>query len=125
MWLNVERVKRLAEVTARPGQAAFRRRVLSAYGSRCFITGTAFPEVLQAAHIRPVSSQGSDHEQNGVCLRTDIHDLFDARHIRIDAAGNLVLSEALAASGAYALPTTVTWPTFVHPDNIEFRWKFL
>lgn len=121
----VERVKRLLEVTARPGQAGFRKNVLAAYGSKCFLTGTSFPQVLQAAHIRPVSSQGSDLEQNGVCLRTDIHDLFDAGHIRIDAAGNVVLSEALASSGAYTLPTAVTWPAFVHADNVDFRWKYL
>lgn len=120
-----ERHRRLVEVTARPAQAAFRRKVLAAYGSRCFLTGTSFPHVLQAAHIRPVNSQGSDLEQNGVCLRSDIHELFDAGHIRIDTVGNVRMSEALAANGAYTLPATVTWPKFVHPDNIRFRWEYL
>ena len=121
----VERAKRLVEVTARPGQRSFRKKVMAAYGSTCFLTGTSFVEVLQAAHIRPVKSRGSDQANNGVCLRTDIHDLFDAGHIRIDPDGNVHLSEALAASGAYALPARVTWPAVVHPDNLDFRWKYL
>lgn len=121
----VERSRRTVEVIARPGQTAFRRRVLAAYGRTCFLTGTAFEDVLEAAHIRPVKARGSDLAANGICLRSDMHGLFDAGHIRIDPAGAVMQSEALVASAAYALPRRVAWPAFLDPANIGYRWDYL
>ncbi len=42
----------------RLGQQSFQAVVLSAYHRRCAISGTHIPHVLQAAHIRPVTSGG-------------------------------------------------------------------
>ena len=62
----------------RKGQAAFRQRVLAAYAGRCCVTGESSVEVLDAAHIQPYVNRNSNHVQNGLCLRTDFHKLFDA-----------------------------------------------
>lgn len=119
-----QRRRVLAMQTYRPGQAAFRRDVM-AVADRCLLSGETFLPALQAAHIRPVASQGPDHVSNGIALRSDLHVLFDSNHIRIGPTGVLAFSEALtavAASGYLALPPAVTWPG--HVDMGHVRWRF-
>lgn len=61
---------------------AFRRKVREAYGYRCAMSGLMLrngggrPEV-QAAHIRPIESQGSDSVRNGLALSGTLHWMFD------------------------------------------------
>lgn len=61
---------------------AFRRKVREAYKNSCafsglnLINGGGRPEV-QAAHIRPVASQGTDSVRNGLALTGTLHWLFD------------------------------------------------
>ncbi|MGJ8545064.1 MAG: HNH endonuclease [Sulfitobacter sp.] len=63
-------------------EVAFRRKVREAYGFRCAFSGLRLrngggrPEV-QAAHIRPVSAQGSDSVRNGLALSGTLHWMFD------------------------------------------------
>ena len=40
--------------------------------------------VLEAAHIRPYANGGTHEIANGLCLRTDLHRLFDRGYIGID-----------------------------------------
>ena len=70
-------------LTSRPYRdVAFRRRVREAYGHRCAMSGLSLrngggrPEV-QAAHIRPVASGGSDSPRNGLALSGTLHWMFD------------------------------------------------
>jgi putative restriction endonuclease len=83
---------RSQRVRNRTGQAAFRQRVLAAYGYKCCVTGESSLEVLDAAHIQPYVNRNSDHVQNGLCLRTDFHKLFDAGLITLDDEGRIVVS---------------------------------
>lgn len=46
-------------VPVRLGQGAFKAMVQEAYGRRCAVTGDKIVPVLQAAHIRPVTSAGA------------------------------------------------------------------
>lgn len=69
---------RTAEVHMRHAQQAFRKKVLTAYGSACAVTGSNEVKVLDAAHIQPYDGPLSDRISNGICLRADIHKLFDA-----------------------------------------------
>lgn len=61
---------------------AFRRKVREAYQNTCafsglrLINGGGRPEV-QAAHIRPVASHGTDSVRNGLALTGTLHWLFD------------------------------------------------
>lgn len=71
------REKALAQVARRRGQAAFRAALLEAYGGKCCITGCALKGTLEAAHIAPYLGEHSQHVQNGLLLRADIHTLFD------------------------------------------------
>jgi len=65
------------DVTLRPGQGRFREIMLYVYGGCCCVTGCAVPAVLEAAHIDPFKGRHSDHPQNGLLLRRDLHSLFD------------------------------------------------
>lgn len=82
-----ERVK-IPDATypCRDGQTVFRSIILAAYG-RCVITGCDVEPVLQAAHIIPYVDARSNIVSNGLCLRADIHALYDRNLIRIGADG--------------------------------------
>ena len=69
---------RTAEVQLRHSQQVFRKMVLVAYGGTCAVTGSSEVKVLDAAHIQPYAGPLSDRISNGICLRTDVHKLFDA-----------------------------------------------
>jgi putative restriction endonuclease len=77
------RVRETASVPYREGQGAFRLRVLDAYGRRCAVTGERSLPVLDAAHIQRYLGPESNHVQNGLSLRTDIHRLYDAGYVTV------------------------------------------
>jgi hypothetical protein len=56
--------------------------LIAQYGGRCVVTRTSIVEVLEAAHIRPFSCKGTEDVDNGLLLRVDIHNLFDADLVR-------------------------------------------
>lgn len=73
----------LERLTRRPYRdVAFRRQVRVAYDYRCAMSGLRLrngggrPEV-QAAHILPVESSGSDSVRNGLALSGTLHWMFD------------------------------------------------
>lgn len=84
----------------REGQGHFRSEILDAY-KRCAVSGTRIPEVLEAAHIIPYVDERSNKIENGLCLRADIHRLFDKGLIAIGADYIVHLHELLAHT-AYA-----------------------
>lgn len=88
-------------VALRPEQAAFRRLVLEAYGRRCAFLGTRAVEALDAAHIQPYCGLASNHVQNGIPLRKDLHALFDAGLLAVDEDYKILVSSSLAAHHPY------------------------
>lgn len=121
----VERQRAMRPVLQRPLQARFRRDVMEAYRSECLITHERIPETLEAAHIIPVEYRGADGVGNGVCLRSDIHSLFDTGHLRINPQGQLVCSDAMRASVNYNnLPPQVQVPRFVLQEALDWRWRY-
>lgn len=122
----IERQRTITKVLARSGQSKFRSKIMAAYASRCFLTGEVIPEVLEAAHIVPVSNNGADEENNGFCLRVDIHRLYDSGNLRIRPNGSIMLSDGVANSQNYAgLPAKVAFPPFVNPANVVWRDSYL
>jgi hypothetical protein len=96
------RIKVLAEVARRQGQASFRAALMEAYEGRCAITGTSVVDVLQAAHITPYLGPATNHVSNGLLLRADVHTLFDLALIRIHP-------ESLRVSVSPVLSDTDYW----------------
>ncbi|XIA63346.1 HNH endonuclease [Bradyrhizobium sp. TZ2] len=79
-----QRQTEIAEVVRRRGQAKFRKNLLDAYKTKCAITGCDAAEALEAAHIAPYRGDHTDHIQNGLLLRADVHSLFDLGLISIN-----------------------------------------
>jgi putative restriction endonuclease len=71
-------------IMPRLGQGAFRVLVTDAYNRRCAMTQERTLPVLEAAHIRRYSAGGTHELANGLCLRTDLHKLFDKGYIAVD-----------------------------------------
>ena len=122
---NVERKRVSREVLERPYQNIFRKNILSVYGSSCIITGVTIENVLEAAHIKPVEYKGDDSHSNGLCLRSDIHQLFDSNNLRILPSGEIILSEASSSKNNYGnLPRQIEIPNFVNKDFLDWRVKY-
>lgn len=73
----------LAQTKHRLGQGCFRIEVTESYNRQCAISGEKTLPVLQAAHILPFSKKGPNAVNNGLLLRSDIHELFDIGYITI------------------------------------------
>ncbi len=84
-----------ALVRPRLGQGAFRVAVLDAYGRACAVSTEHSLPVLEAAHIRGYADGGSHEVTNGICLRSDIHRLFDAGYVTVDDEDRFVVSRRL------------------------------
>jgi hypothetical protein len=122
---NVERKRISREVLERPYQNVFRKNILSVFGSSCIVTGVSIENVLEAAHIKPVEYKGDDTHHNGLCLRSDMHQLFDSNNLRILPSGELILSEAASTKNNYAsLPRQIDIPNFVNKEFLDWRIKY-
>jgi len=79
-------IEREVMVKIRVNQGFFRNRVLSAYQSRCCVTGLGTPALLVASHIVPWSEEVKHrlNPRNGLCLNA-LHDrAFDRRLMWVD-----------------------------------------
>jgi putative restriction endonuclease len=125
--LVAERATRLVLAVER--NAAFRRLVMLAYTYRWSITGFGIGDLplgratrlIDAAHIRPVSHDGSDSVTNGLALTPTLHRLFDEGLFTIrEQRGGLVV-----VTSPKLEPTMVTSPdgSFRLPlrDGLEVR----
>jgi len=122
----IERTRTTTSIVHRPNQAKFRRQVLSQGNGRCILTGESTPEVIEAAHIIPVSHGGSDDPENGFCMRVDIHRLFDGGKIRIQSDGQVTLNPRLNGTPSYTeLPLQIAFPQSVNLINVEWRSRYL
>lgn len=95
------RAKSIAVVARRRGQASFRASLLEVYDGKCCVTGCDLKDVLEAAHITPYLGDQSNHIQNGLLLRTDIHTLYDLGLVAINADNEVVLAPKVASSPHY------------------------
>jgi len=127
------RQKAIAEVVRRRGQAKFRKSLLDAYGAKCAITACDAVEALEAAHIAPYRGDHSDHVQNGLLLRADIHSLFDLGLLSVNPATRKVIIAKGLLGTAYSnlagspllLPKDQKhWPSHTALQN-HFEWSNL
>lgn len=77
------RVFVLRQIARRRNQR-FRAKLRNRYGDQCMVTGCRIPSILEAAHIDPYQGDETDHLDNGLLLRADIHTLIDLDLIGID-----------------------------------------
>ena len=79
----------------RLGQGTFRLRLLRAYDGQCAVTGEHAVPVLEAAHIQPYLGPASNHPQNGMVLRSDLHRLYDKGYVTVTPEQRLEVSSRL------------------------------
>lgn len=127
------RAKTVAVVTRRRGQAKFRASLLEAYDARCCITGCDLKDVLEAAHITPYLGENSNHVQNGLLLRSDIHTLFDLGLLAINDCYEVILARQVILSPQYetllghkvSLPQRLAWRPSHDALQIHREWAKL
>ena len=90
---------------------------------RCVITNVTLPEVLEAAHIVPFKYHGEDTVANGLCMRMDIHQLFDSGHLRISVAGDVFLTDRARMDYGALIPPSIRFPAVVNLDFVRWRWE--
>lgn len=95
------RVRTVRQIAKRRGQASFRAALLEAYNGHCCMTGCDLPDALEAAHIMPYRGPHSNHPQNGLLLRSDVHTLFDLGLIAVGDEYELLLADKVAESEPY------------------------
>ena len=83
---NVERRRQIAtgEYTRKVRDPRFRKVVFAAHGRKCQCCDMSIPELIEAAHIRPVEADGNDHPSNGIPLCPTHHTAFDLHLFTID-----------------------------------------
>ena len=126
-----QRQKAMAEVVRRRGQVKFRRALLEAYGDTCAISGCDAVEALEACHIAPYRGDYSDHVQNGLLLRADLHSLFDLGLIAIEP-GTMTVGIAAQLKGTtygelagrpLLLPSDPKKRPSIHALGTHFTWS--
>lgn len=119
-----ERVTRALII--RRGQPEFRRRLIQAYDGRCAVTGCDVLDVLEAAHIHPYRGPATNHVQNGILLRTDIHTLFDVGLITINTHDMSVRCHSTLRESIYAdlhsRHLVLPYQVMDHPNKVLLDW---
>ena len=62
----------------------FRNAVLKSHGHKCACCDIKASELLEAAHIVPVASSGTDHPSNGIALCPTHHSAFDRHYFTFE-----------------------------------------
>jgi hypothetical protein len=119
------RERRLLEVNVRTGQSGFRSRVLGNFQYRCLLSGENTRDVLHACHIHGVADEGSNATSNGLCLRADLHILFDKNKLRFSPDGGVKLANTVSQSTTYSnLPNKVMFPANIDRELLRQRFVY-
>jgi len=95
------RTQMIRGIAVRRGQPEFRRNLMRAYSHKCAVSGCSVPQVLEAAHIMPYMGNHTNHVQNGLLLRADLHTLFDLGLLSIAPDTHTVVVSSLLEGSAY------------------------
>lgn len=118
----------LREITLRRGQRQFRDRLIELYGASCQVSRCAFPNLIEAAHIRPYATSSDNSPGNGLLLRSDLHTIFDLGLLGINPDNlALRLHPAVVQAGYAAFDGTRLFTSGnPGPDQgaLRDRWDF-
>lgn len=106
-------------------QLKFRKNLFEVY-PKCIISEISMPEVLIAAHIKPVEYNGGYDASNGFLMRTDLHLLFDANHLRIkptsESIAEVEVDDITRNSYGFIIPSRIVLPDYVSRDSLKWRY---
>lgn len=124
--VNEPRNDRRGKTNIRDGQGEFKGKILKAYNNKCCISGEDIIELLEAAHIQEYRNRHSNHVQNGLLLRVDLHRLFDNELLFIDE-NYIVHISNLVTSNQYRQydGLTISLPDSIndHPSKVALELK--
>lgn len=107
-------------------QPKFRKDLLDVY-PKCIISEISMPEVLIAAHIKPVEYNGGYDASNGFLMRTDLHLLFDANHLKTkptsDVVAEVEVDDITRKSYGFTIPSRILLPDYVSRENLRWRYE--
>lgn len=89
--------KEIIEKKKRESAPRFRRMIINIYNGKCAITNEDTLEVLEASHIQDYKNDNSNHHQNGLLLRADLHKLFDVGLVRIDEDYTVIVDDRVTS----------------------------
>jgi hypothetical protein len=129
---KTDRERALRSINIRRGQPEFRKKLLEGYSYKCAVSEYDCVDALEAAHIAGYWNEDSNHVQNGLLLRGDLHTLFDLGKIGVDPKTfRVIVSEQLMptlygklSGKKLRLPAKRShWPNSeVLRDHVK-RWK--
>lgn len=112
---------------SRTGQARFKFSVFARYGAKCAACGLAEFQLLEAAHLCPVSASGTNDPRNGLVLCANHHRALDLGLLRIDPdSGQFVDRDGQAAGAARLGVTNASLDSLKsqpHEDALHWLWK--
>lgn len=79
----------------RRNQGKFKGFLKTIWGAQCAVSKCTEEAILEAAHIIPYSVGRDYSKSNGLLLRADIHALFDAYLLSIDADGRVHVADSI------------------------------
>ena len=117
-------------IAPRLGQGAFRIAVTDAYNRACAVSGGKVLPALDAAHIKPYAVGGTHEISNGILLRRDIHSVFDAGYVTVDADWKFVVSDRVRTEfnngneyrRLHGTKLSVPQSPHKQPDQEALRW---
>ena len=107
-------------------QPKFRKDLFEVY-PKCVISEISMPEVLIAAHIKPVEYNGGYAASNGFLMRTDLHLLFDANHLKIkpinESIADVEVDDITRNSYGFTIPSKIILPEYIDKENLRWRYN--
>ena len=123
--LSEKATKKKSEINRREGQQRFKFQVLQRYGMQCAVCDVKIAELLDAAHIRPKSKNGSDDPRNGFILCATHHRAFDAGFFAIEPSTlNIIYKSNIQDK------LNITYKNLEHLNNqphieaLNWHWKY-
>lgn len=98
----------------------FKFDVLRRYGARCAVCDIGAVDLIDAAHLCPVGSGGSDDPRNGLPLCANHHRAFDRNLLRIDPKTTAVSTEVDLGVTVKDLSHLRAQP---HPTALAYAWR--
>lgn len=117
---SIDETEKLSSIKIRLQQGFFRSRILSAYGSKCCVSGISHSALLVASHIVPwsVDKKNRLNPRNGLCLNA-LHDkAFDRGLMWLESDYRIAFSEQITA-GAGSRFGNIDWLTSFTGKRID------
>ena len=123
--LPAEGIDREALVRIRVNQSFFRRRIVSAYESRCCVSGLSARELLVASHIIPWAEDVPNrlNPRNGLCLNA-LHDRAFDRGLMWIEDGFVIRFSKLLAARKGKTDDTLAWLTSFEGQTLRLPKQF-